>query len=147
MGAVTLSTCGPTEPSQAAKTADSRASSLSEARRSNWGRILRMLVISGSGFGRVRLSVFDLGPVSGEVEIGAVGDRMADSAACGRGHIAVAFNGVFRVLAARPVTGLALNVCELRSGDERLKSSGLLKSDDVASDAFIVELLALALKG
>ena len=45
--------------------------------------------------------------------------------------------------AARPVTGFALNVGELRRGKKRLKSA-LLKPDDVAANAFVIKLLILS---
>lgn len=48
--------------------------------------------------------------------------------------------------AAGSVTGFALHVGELRRRDQRLKAA-VVKADDVAADAFVIKLLALAFEG
>ena len=87
--------------------------------------------------------MFNSRPVCLEVKVRTIWLRMTLSAANGGCHKAIAFRRRCRMVAPRPVTGFALNIGELRSGHKRLEPA-LVKPDDVAANALVVELLALA---
>jgi len=90
--------------------------------------------------------VLNLRPVDREIEVRIIGLFVTTHAPYGRSYKSVAFCGIAGVRKPRAVTLLALHVGELRRRVERLEAAFLIP-DDVAPNAFIVELLVLLFEG